>query len=91
MNISVDNKRTLHSIAQLVEGEAFIYQNAHGGESIWIYAYMDASLEDITLLEVTHNGLISRTFPAELVLDWAVEPLEITSISFAPSTIRNHG
>jgi hypothetical protein len=90
MKISVDNKLICISIADLVEGEAFIYRDVHGNESIYIFAVDDDLHSDVVLLHVTSNGLITRSFPKELVLDWQVQPLEITGISFAPSTCHKN-
>jgi len=90
MKVSYDGKPTFVPIEQLVEGEAFIHHDPNGNETTYIYAYSDEALECIALLQVTPNGLISRTYSDEFVLEWWCEPLEITSIAFAPSTVRNH-
>lgn len=91
MKVSIESKQTYHSIAELVQGEAFLHCDAHRNDSVWIFVGMSEHDDYITLLQVTHNGLIARCFPTELALEWQVQPLEITAISFAPSTCRNHG
>ena len=90
MKISVDNKPTYITVADLVEGEAFIQRDVYGNETIYIYAVDDDLHSDVVLLQVTSNGLIARSFPKEMVLDWQIQPLEITGISFAPSTCHKN-
>jgi hypothetical protein len=90
MKITLDNKRTSIDFVELVEGEAFIYRDVYGNETIYIYAVDDDLHSDVVLLQVTSNGLITRSVPKELVLDWQVQPLEITGISFAPSTCHKN-
>ena len=91
MKISIESKQTYHSIAELVEGEGFLHCDANANDSVWIYVGMDEDYENVNLLQVTHIGLISRVFSTEFVMEWQLQPLEITSIAFAPSTCRKHG
>lgn len=90
MKVSIESKQTYHSIAELVEGEAFLHCDAFHNDSMWILVGIDEVSESVSLLEVTHNGLITRCIPIELALAWHVQPYEITAISFAPSTCRKH-
>ena len=87
MKISIDEKRTYHSITELVEGEAFIRHDPYAGDLVYIYAWAHND-ESIVVLLVTENGLIPRRCDVEEYSGWQVEPLEITSVSFAFSTIE---
>ena len=88
MKYSVDGMHTC-KFGELVEGEAFM----HGG-TIWILCTIDSNTIDedcandkAHLLAVTHNGLIPQTVSLDDVSRWEVQPLEVTDISFAPSTV----
>jgi len=89
MKISIDEKRTYCTIAELVEGEAFIRRDPYAGDLVYIYAWAYDD-ESVVLLQVTQHGLIPRRCSAEEVFAWRVEPLEITSIAFAPSTCHKN-
>ena len=89
MKYSVEGLHTC-KFGELVEGEAFM----HGG-TIWILCTIDSSTIDLDctsdkahLLAVTHNGLIPQTVSLDDVSSWNVQPLEVTDISFSPSTVR---
>ena len=88
MKYSIDGLHTC-KFGELVEGEAFM----HGG-TIWILCTIDSNTidEDYTsdkahLLAVTKSGLIPQTFCLDDVSSWEVQPLEVTDISFSPSTV----
>lgn len=89
MKVSIDEKQTYCTVAELVEGEAFIRRDSHAGDLVYIYAWADDD-DSIVVLLVTENGLIPRRCSAEEVIAWRIQPLEITSIAFAPSTCHNH-
>ena len=86
MKITVDNKRASIDFAELVEGEAFMTIDR---ESIYIYctSYRDYNNDMIHLvMKVTDNGLIPLAWfePNAQVI-----PLEVQSVSFSSSTLRN--
>ena len=90
MKVSIDDKRTYLTIAELVEGEAFIHRTKYCGDCIYIFVTYQQHNDVVVLLEVSENGMIPRLCHARDTNVWAIEPLEITGISFAPSTVRDH-
>lgn len=88
MKVSIDDKRTCLTIGELVEGEAFIHRTKYCGDSIYIFVTYQHHHDVVVLLEVSENGMIPRHCHAREVDVWAIEPLEITGITFEPSTVR---
>lgn len=88
MNISLMGSNTC-TFGELVEGEAFMHEG-----TIWILCTIDSHTIDLDytidqahLLAVSKSGLIPRTYALDSIAHWQVQPLEITDLSFSPSTI----